>query len=172
MLSLRCALLSLLLAATPAIGMRLPQRGPTGVVNKSLDENGSPAEEVVLTEEANASLLEGVPAEWPQAGCRWLATKRCDPDPWRDDFNREPKGDKDCGVTPDKRSSGWCDCDGNGELNSEEPTFNCTDEKKTCNCACYGPGDGWCNPSSWYPRGVPPSTRRRRYQTWGTLKYR
>jgi len=63
--------------------------------------------------------------------CRWLQTTGCTPDGPRD-----PSGDRSCDVTLTSADAGFCDCDGNGVRDLEDPAFACASTAKSCAQAC------------------------------------
>jgi len=64
--------------------------------------------------------------------CRWRQTGGCEPT-----GPREENNDKKCSISIAKGSSGFCDCDGDGEKQGAEQGYGCTDAGPgTCAKVC------------------------------------
>lgn len=63
--------------------------------------------------------------------CMWRQTAGCSPT-----GNRQPGRDLFCSRNVDSRASGWCDCNGNGQLDANEKGYDCGSSPGTCNDDC------------------------------------
>lgn len=97
--------------------------------------------------------LKGVEAAG--IGCAWRQTGQCSPD-----GPREPDRDKNCDMTITVDSSGFCDCNGDGEMGDGDLAYDCSKgpgTTGTCNEVCEREGPpscAWRQTGNCDPEGV------------------